>query len=167
MSLKGGIVINSKATKELLDAIEDYQNGKKNSEKRLYKCVEKRIISAEAYDNLIKKYADMHTINKNKNKTNVPQKITEILCSVAAVVVLFGSMLSTLGIVTTQNGKGAAVWYFFIWLWAFYYAVSKDSKTEKIRKLEQEIRRLENSLKGKTEYIEFIEAESEKKQGNL
>lgn len=88
-------------------------------------------------------------ICKRENGIKPSPKFKAVLCTVVAIVILFGSMGSTLGDLLTHYGKGIAICYFFLYFWAIFYAFEKDPNI----KLEREI----ESLK-----IEKIKLEEEK-----
>lgn len=142
--IKGDTGMTGAEMKKYLDTVEDLRDGKKNAKKRLYKYVEEGKISIETYNELIERYATFHRINREKRDRETSQKIKDVLFGVMAFVVLIGSMASTLGYVVVHYGKGTAAWYFIIWLWAFNYVISIDSK--KIRELEQENRQLKDKI---------------------
>lgn len=43
--------------------------------------------------------------------------------SIFSVVILFVSMLCGLAYIIEHYGKGVAVWYVFLWVWAISYAL--------------------------------------------
>lgn len=122
---------------ELIDALEDYKNGKRNAKRRMYKYVNKKI-SEKYYNELIEKYGFFHRMNKAKLERKRKQKIKEALCVPLALIVLFGSMLITLGEIVVRDGKGPALVYIVLWFWALDYAFQKDSKSKTITKLQFE-----------------------------
>ncbi len=65
-SLKGGMKINSQ-TANLLDTIEDLQNGKKGAADRLAKYVDDGMISTEVYEEMIEKYGAIKKGEKQNN----------------------------------------------------------------------------------------------------
>lgn len=143
MSLKGGIQNPSQWSKEFLDTVEDVQKGKQGACERLYKYVEEGAISTKAYNDLIEKYG----IKKEEKKTDRLKKIKSTFCAIASVVILFASMGRALQDLVVHYGKGIAVVYFFLWFWAFFYAVEKDEKSRRIERLERENEYLKESLK--------------------
>jgi hypothetical protein len=144
MSLKGGL-----SPSEFYDIIDDAKKGKKKALDILSKYVEKGVISAEFYNELVTKYR----INKMKKDKENLQKIKRTLCGIIAFVVLFSSLGYALSNLTQKNGKGIAVCYLLLWLWAFHKLLKntedKRLKDDKIAQLKQEIKRLENELETK------------------
>ena len=108
-------------SKEIVAALEDYKNGK--SEKKLRKFVD-REISENYYSELIKRYRIIHLINKDKRDRERARKIKDTLCSILALVILFGSMFITAGEIVVRDGKGSALVYVVLFLWAVKYAAS-------------------------------------------
>ena len=106
-------------SKEIVAAVEDYKNGKRNSKKKLRKFVN-REISEYYYNELIERYSTFHRINKDKKDRELSRKIKSVL----SVAILWISMLCGLVYVIEQHGKSAAVWYISLWIWAFSYALS-------------------------------------------
>lgn len=62
----------------------------------------------------------IHRINEDKKDREISRKIKSVL----SVVILFVSMLCGLVCVIEQYGKGVALLYIFLWLWAISYALS-------------------------------------------
>lgn len=119
MSLKGGI-----SHTELLNAIDDAKKGKKKAIEKLAKYVEDGRLSREEFGPLI-----MHCrINKAKKDDERLQKIKDAFCGIASSLILLGSMATTLGEIVVRHGKGIAVPYLFLWLWAFEYVCSTGTK---------------------------------------
>lgn len=48
-----------------------------------------------------------------------------------SVVILFTSMLNTVGDIVVHDGKSVAVWYLFMWLWAFSYVLRSHENEHK------------------------------------
>ena len=111
MSLKGGM-----SATELFDTIDDARKGKKKAIKKLNEYVQKGSISTQEYNKLMTAYR----INKDKKDMELSRKIKSVL----SVVILFVSMLCGLVYVIEQHGKGTAVLYIFLWVWAISYALS-------------------------------------------
>ena len=111
-------------TRDVLQTIEDLQNGKKGAADKLAKYVGEGKLNIETYKELIAKYGSNI---EEKQDTKRSQKIKHMLCSIVAVLVLLSSMLCTLGQVVVHHGKGVAFFYFFLWFWAIFY----DIKTKK------------------------------------
>ena len=153
MSLKGGI-----SATELLNTIEDAKKGKKKAIAKLSKYVESGAISTEVYNQIIEEIRtspNKHT--KDKKDRERSRKKKAVLCGVVAFIVLFVSMACGLVYFFEQYGKAIAVCYFFLWFWAIDYAVDKDTKSEKITKLE-----LENELlKERLEIYKEVNKKSE------
>lgn len=111
MSLKGGI-----SDTELRNTIVNTRKGKKKAINKLSEYVEKGSISTELYNKLITEYR----LNKDKKNREMARKIKSLLSG----VILFVSMMCGLLYVIEQYGKGTAVWYIFLWIWAFSFALS-------------------------------------------
>lgn len=114
--------------KELLAALEDYKNGKKSAIKKLRKFVN-HTISEQYYDLLIAEYRLVHNSNRIRNERKRAKKIKSVFCGIVACIVLFGSMLITVGEILVRDGKGVALVYVVLFLWAVTYATS--SKQDK------------------------------------
>lgn len=128
MSLKFDIEeFPEKWNKEIVAAVEDYKNGKRNAKRKLRKFVN-REISEHGYNELLLRYSDLYRKSKNIRYEEQAKKIKDVFLSSASLLVLFGSMSSALGDLIVRHGKGSAVLYFFLWLWSLNYAVSTDSK---------------------------------------
>lgn len=145
MSLK----ITNEPTKEewakYAKAVEDYKNGKKDSETELYKCVQQGTITEEVYRNIVEQYRTVHRIHKEqqqkinkikrehqekteKERQEKINKIKNVVFSAIAFLVLLDAMVPRLGDLLIQEGKGTAAFYLFVWFWAIYYIASSDSK---------------------------------------
>ena len=135
MSLKGGM-----SATELFDTIDDARKGKKKAIKKLSEHHQKGYLSTEEYNKILTEYR----INKDKKDRERSRKIKDVLCGVVAFFVLFGSFANTLGEIVVQHGKGIAFWYFFLWIWAFFYALS--SSDDEIKKLKRENELLKERL---------------------
>lgn len=114
-------------TGELLDAIEAFISGEKNSEDKLYMLFEEGVITSSEYMSIIKKHRVVHLINKEKTERKNARKIKHMLCSIAACAILFASILCTLAYVVSNYDKSAGVWYLLLSLWAFYYTYIRDN----------------------------------------
>ncbi len=75
-SLKGGIKINSQ-TPEMLDTIEELQNGDKSAADRLTKYVDSGMISTEAYKGLIERYGAIPKGENPHRDIQVPKKTAD------------------------------------------------------------------------------------------
>ena len=110
--------------KELLAALEDYKNGKKSAIKKLRKFVN-HTISEQYYDLLIAEHRLVHNSNRIRNERKRAKKIKSVFCSISACIILFGSMLITLGEVISRAGIGFALVYVVLFLWAVSFAASR------------------------------------------
>ena len=119
MSLKGGI-----SHTELLNTIDDAKKGKQGAIEKLAKYVDDGKLSREEYIPFIMRCRR----NKTKKDDERLQKIKDVLCGTASSLILLGSMATTLGEIVVRHGKGIAVPYLFLWIWALSYACSASSK---------------------------------------
>ena len=133
-------------SKEIVAALKEYKNGKRNSKRKLRKFVG-REISQHYYNELIERHGFSHRMNQAKNERKRLQKIKHTLYSVAAFIILFSSMAYTLSFILSEYDKSGAILYFFLWLWAIDYALEKDAKSKRIEELERENERLKEKLK--------------------
>ena len=108
---------------ELLVAVEAYMNGEKESEDKLYKLVEDGVISSDECSFIFKIHSHTHLSNKWEKEWRAEHKIRHNLCFIAAIVIIFGSMLLTLCYVILEYGTPFGVLFFFLWIWAFYYSI--------------------------------------------
>ena len=88
----------------------------------------------------------LNEITKNEKDKERKQKIKNTCSGVIALIVLFASMLSTLGDLVVKYGKGSALWYLVLWLWAFDHFLDKDTKSKRISQLELENKLLKKYL---------------------
>ena len=147
MSLKHDIEMYPEMwSKEIVTAVEDYKNGKRNSKRKLRKFVN-REISEHYYNVLVERYAFSHRMNRAKTERERKQKIKEVFCMALSFVVLLGSMATTLGEIVVRGEKGAALVYIVLWFWAIEYAIGSDSKSKQISRLELENKILKERLK--------------------
>lgn len=93
---------------------------KKRAEEQLRKPVEDGIISTNHYNKSTEKYSAIHRTNEGKKDRELSRKRKSGL----SVVILFISMLCGLVYVIEQYGKGVALLYIFLWLWAISYVLS-------------------------------------------
>lgn len=108
MSLKGGL-----SDIEIRNAI---------SSNKLHEYVDKGIITPEKYDELLEIYSITRP-DADKKDREKPRKRKKTLYSIVSVVILFVSMLCGLAYLIGQYGKGIAVLYIFLWVWAISYAL--------------------------------------------
>lgn len=110
-------------SKEIVKALEDYKNGERNSEKELRKFVN-REISEYYYNELIERYGSFHRINKEKKERERIRKIKRGFCITASIIILISSLLCTLAYLIERDEESSAVWFFFLWIFAFGYIAS-------------------------------------------
>lgn len=110
-------------SKEIVAAVENYINGKWNAKRILRKFVNHEI-SQSYYNELIERHSFSHHINKEKRN----RKISENIKAILAVIILFHSMSCGLAYILEQYGKSGAFWYFFLWFWAFDYALRRKKQ---------------------------------------
>lgn len=110
-------------SKELVKAVTDYMDGKKDSEKRLRELVN-REISENYYNQLVERYGSIHRINKYKKEREHSRKIKRGFCIAASIIILSSSMLCTLAYLIERSEKATAVCFFFLWIFAFGYMAS-------------------------------------------
>ena len=87
----------------------------------LAKYVESGAISTEIYNQL------MEDFRANPNKPAKDKKVkdlSKLIKGILSIAILFVSMLCGLAYLIEQYGKGAAVWYIFLWLWAISHALT-------------------------------------------
>lgn len=101
-------------SQSLVDAVENYKNGERNSARKLRKFV-KREISQCYYDELIERYGAFHHINKEKRKRKEVRKIKSII----AASVIFLSHFFVFGYVAIEYGKTIAIGYMLLSFWSF------------------------------------------------
>ena len=133
-------------SKEIVAALENYKNGEINSKKKLRKFVN-REISEHYYNVLIERHAFAHRLNKAKKERERSKKIRRVLCSIFAIAVLMSATESALDYLIVKYSEESAVLYFFLYLWAIFYAFTFDPDSDKIAKLERENEHLKESLK--------------------
>ena len=104
-------------SKELVAAVEDYKNGKRNSKKKIRKFV-KREISEHYYNELIKMYDFVYSLNRARRDEELSQKIKDVLSG----IVMFVSMLCTICYLIEQNVGFLAFWYFLVYVWATFHS---------------------------------------------
>ena len=104
-------------SKELVDALQDYKNGERNSENNLRKFVN-REISEHYYNVLIERHRTTHRINKDKRERKRKKKIKKVIWGIGSFVVLLISFSCTLGYMTSRYGKSGGFWYFFLFIFA-------------------------------------------------
>ena len=126
-------------SKEIVSAVEDYKNGKWNSKRKLRKFVN-REISEHYYNELIERYAFFHRMNRAKRERERARKIK----SVISVVTILFSWLCTICYLIERDQGHFAFWYFLLWAWAFFYALS--SSDDEIKKLKRENELLKERL---------------------
>ena len=66
------------------------------------------------------------------------KKVKRTIFVVLSVIILFISMLYSLCYVASDYGKGTAVLYFFIWIWAFNNAITDEETREELRRTKTE-----------------------------
>lgn len=136
---------------EIVAAVEDYKNGKWNSERKLRKFVN-REISEYYYNELIQRYSFFHRMNRAKLERMRSQKINRALCIILAIVVMLSSTESSLDYLLATYGEESVVCYFFLYVWAVFYAFAYDPNSDLISKL-----KIENTLlKDKLETYEAV-----------
>lgn len=132
-------------SKEVVAALDDYKNGKRNSKRRLHKFVN-REISEYYYNELIEKYAFFYRTNRAKRDRETKRKIKSVLCIITAIAVMLSATESALNYLLDTYDSEIAVLYLFLYIWAIFYAFTYDPNSNKIAKLELENEILKNSL---------------------
>ena len=133
-------------SQELLDAFEDYKNGKSNAKRKMRKYVNKEI-SEKYYNELLEKYSFFHRMNRAKIERERKQKIKRILCCILSISVLLCSAESSLDYLLSKYSVESAVYYFFLYLWAVFYAFAYNPNLDEIAKLERENKILKEKIK--------------------
>lgn len=134
-------------SEELVAAVEDYKNGKRNSKRKLRKFVN-REISEHYYNELTERYAVFHRINKEKEERKKRKEIRRKAMAVIAVVFSLCSILYVAGEICQKGSKGFAVIYFLLGLGLFGFVASLGGKEsqEYIERLERENEQLKAEL---------------------
>ena len=147
-------------SKEIVSAVEDYKNGKRNSERKLRKFVN-REISEYYYNELIERYAFFHRMNQAKQERERTRKIKSVLCVVLAISVLLSALESALDYLLIKYEAEFSVLYFFLYVWAIFYAFEYDPNSDKLSRLGGENERLKDSLETYKNSNKRLEAELE------
>lgn len=134
-------------SEDLVSALRDYKNGKRNSEKKFRKLA-RRYISDNYCNELIVRHETAHRINKEKRARETSQKRKDMLCRVASFVTVFFSLLCTITYLIENRLGSLAFWYFLLWAWALGYVASSSDK--EIARLERE----NENLKAKLENLQ-------------
>lgn len=119
--------------KEIVDALENYKNGEISSKRKL-----RKFVSEYYYNELVKRYDYMYRINKAKKDRERSKKIKSVLCIIFAIAVLISSTESSLDYLIVKYSAESAVLYFFLYLWAIFYAFATDPNSKQFKKLERE-----------------------------
>lgn len=148
-------------SKEIVAALEDYKNGKRNSKRKLRKFVN-REISEYYYNELIKRYAFFHRTNRAKRDRTRTRKIKSVLCIVIAIAVMLSATESALEYLLVTYGEECAILYFFLYIWAIFYAFAYNPNSDKITKLELENEVLKERIETYKEVNKKLEAKLQK-----
>jgi hypothetical protein len=168
MSLKHDIEKHPWAfSKELLEAVEDYKSGKRNSKRRLRKIVNRDRLSDHFYKETIERYSDLYQKNKKDNKHQIYLfgfEFKEWLPVLMFVVHIFA-----IGIVLSSVPKpnfwvqAAAAFLMLSWFVNHHFDTQRiQEKDQRINELETEIKRLKSNIKGDEQIIEFLDKEFKK-----
>ena len=152
-------------SKEIVAALEDYKNGKRNSKRKLRKFVN-REISEHYYNELIERYAFFHRMNKAKRERKQSRKIKIVLCIILAISILLSALESALDYLLITYEAEFAVLYFFLYLWAIFYAFAYDPNSDKISRLETENKLLKERIEIYKHSNKELEAELEDIRNN-
>ena len=121
----------------------------------LAKYVNSGAISAEVYQKIIKEFEAIQSDEIPNQDVQAPQRkpkekekinLSKLIKGILSVFILLFSMSCGLVYVIEQYGKGIAVFFLFLWFWAFDYAFEKDTKSKTIEKLERENKILKDIL---------------------
>lgn len=119
-------IISTETYKEMLDRYGAIEKRQKTHEDVSFPKKAEESISIETDNEIIEKYGTMIQATTEKKKTKKTQKIKNAICSITAVLVLFVSMLGALGYILERDGKGVAVLFVLLWLWAFHHVSKKQ-----------------------------------------
>lgn len=110
MSLKHDIEKHPWAfSKELLEAVEDYKSGKRNSKRRLRKIVNRDRLSDHFYKETIERYSDVYLKNKKNNKRQYFNRTNIFKVLYFAIIIVAIIIIDNCIIVTNEWA-----WYAFL-----------------------------------------------------
>lgn len=168
MSLKHDIEKHPWAfSKELLEAVEDYKSGKRNSKRRLRKIVNRDRLSDHFYKETIERYSDLYQKNKKDNKHQIylfGYKAKDWL-PVLMFVVHILAICIVLSSVAKPNFwvQAAATFIMLSWFANHHFDTQRiEEKDQRINELETEIKRLKSNIKGDEQIIEFLDKQLKK-----